>query len=93
MHKDELIQMHTLLCQLKNYFELNGAEISKFEDYKAMNVSPLHVHRSKSDHKRAIFTLGKELAEHVSTSDLSNPAKVSHRMASMAGRIEKVKVA
>ncbi|HVL47716.1 MAG TPA: UPF0058 family protein [Candidatus Thermoplasmatota archaeon] len=90
MHKDELIQMHTLLCQLKNHFQAQGRGISgAFDQYESLGVTPLHVHRSKTDHKRAIFLLGKELAGMVSTDDLSNPARVGARMGHLVHKLEK----
>ena len=63
MHKDELIQLHTLLCQMKNHFERHEAAADRFADYAAYGVSPQHIHKSKSQHKKAVFLLGKELAE------------------------------
>jgi len=61
MHKEELIQLHTYMAQMKRYFERNGIT-HEFDDYKALSISPVHIHRSKADHKRAIFILGGELA-------------------------------
>ena len=90
MHKDELIQMHTLLCQLKNHFELAERDAS-FGEYERLGVTPLHVHRSKRDHKRAIFVLGKELAAALSSGDFSNPELVSHRFQSLALKTERPK--
>lgn len=95
MQKDELIQMHTLLCQLKHELEsvesrgpIAGLAPRHFAEYERLGISPLHVHRSKTEHKRAIFTLGKEIAELLARGDLSNPALVSHRFHSFAHRGE-----
>ncbi len=64
MHKDELIQLHTLLCQMKKHFEAQGRESdSKFAEYERFGVAPQHIHKSKMQHKKAVFLLGKELAE------------------------------
>src|SRR5581483_91326 len=60
LQKDELIQMHTLLCQIKNHLQSTGvASGEAFAEYEDLGISPVHVHRSKGDHKRAIFLLGK----------------------------------
>lgn len=95
MQKDELIQMHTLLCQLKHQLEssesrgpIAGVSPRRFAEYEGLKISPLHVHRSKTEHKKAIFTLGKELAELLSRGDLSNSALVSHRFDAFAHRGE-----
>lgn len=61
MHKEELIQLHTYMAQMKRYFEKHGV-VDDFDEYKALSISPVHIHRSKADHKRAIFILGGELA-------------------------------
>ena len=68
MHKEELIQLHTYMAQMKRYFEKNGIT-HEFDDYKALSISPVHIHRSKADHKRAIFILGGELANLMSRDD------------------------
>lgn len=86
MHKNELIQLHTLLCQIKHHFE--SEEQERFEDYDQVGVQPTHVHRSKSDHKKAIFVLGKELAGKLSSDEFSNPGRVSARFEDMVGQIE-----
>lgn len=91
MQKDELIQMHTLLCQIKNHLENTGvAGPDNFREYHGLGVSPVHVHRSKGDHKRAIFLLGKELATFASPGELSGPALVSSRFAALATNRERV---
>jgi hypothetical protein len=94
MHKDELIQMHTLLCQIKNYIETTDpstAATGTFPGYKSMNISPIHVHRSKTEHKKAIFTLGKEIADVLSSGEENGAARMSHRMNEMLSKIERVK--
>lgn len=64
MHKDELLQLHSLLCQVKRYFEdANVPLTNEFGEYDNLNVSPQHIHKSKTDHKRAVFLLGKGLSE------------------------------
>ena len=88
MHKDELIQMHTLLCQLKGYFEARGQGNGHFMQYSKMSVSPIHVHKSKSEHKKAIFVLGKELAELISSDEFSGPGRMSHRLDAFAHRMD-----
>ena len=98
MHKDELIQMHTLLCQIKNYIETTNAEEaagppvqSTFIGYKSMNISPIHVHRSKTEHKKAIFTLGKEIADYLSDGEENGASRMSGRMNDMLTKMERAK--
>ena len=76
MHKDELIQLHTLLCQIKSRFEAESSirEGPRFQEYASFGVSPQHIHKSKSQHKQAVFLLGKELAEVVMEPTMGTPA-------------------
>lgn len=90
MHKDELIQLHTLLCQLKNWFETSEATVSvSFKQYEAFGVAPQHIHKSKQMHKRAVFLLGKELADAIggSTDEYSGAHRVGHRMGELAKKV------
>lgn len=64
MHKDELLQLHSLLCQVKRFMEDAGLPLNgEFHEYEDLEVSPQHIHKSKTDHKRAVFMLGKGLSE------------------------------
>lgn len=85
MHKDELLQLHSLLCQVKRYFEdanlpLNG----EFGEYESINVSPQHIHKSKTDHKKAVFLLGKGLSEVVMTDNPDNRSRLRDRFLRLA---------
>jgi hypothetical protein len=61
MKKEELVHLHMLLAQLKKYCEEIGLDCD-FKKYKELEISPFQVHRSKDEHKQAIFVLGTELA-------------------------------
>jgi hypothetical protein len=64
MHKDELLQLHSLLCQMKRFFDENGMDTEGgFQEYDELQVSPQHIHKSKTDHKKAVFLLGKGLTD------------------------------
>lgn len=90
MQKDELIQMHTLLCQIKNHLQSVGvAGGEAFAEYEGLGISPVHVHRSKGEHKRAIFLLGKELAHFAASGEFSGPALVGNRFAALATNRER----
>jgi hypothetical protein len=94
MHKDELIQLHTLLCQLKNWFENNRGTpgSSVFKEYETYGVAPQHIHKSKLQHKRAVFLLGKELADAIGgAEEFSGAHRVGHRMSELAKKVSAVK--
>jgi len=61
MKKEELIHLHMLLAQLKEYCEETGLDCD-FTAYNELDISPFQVHRSKEEHKQAVFVLVTELA-------------------------------
>lgn len=90
MHKDELLQLHSLLCQVKRYFQdadlpLNG----EFQEYEDLQVSPQHIHKSKTDHKRAVFMLGKGLSEVVLVDNREHLARLRDRFLRLAAGEER----
>lgn len=90
MHKDELIQLHTLLAQVRHHVERSTNLSNKFKEYDAFGVAPQHIHKSKQQHKRAVFLLGKDLAETLSGADeFSNAHKVSMRMGELAKKVHR----
>lgn len=84
IHKEELIQLHTLMVQMKKFFEEKGE--GEFSQYRSLQISPIHVHRSKAEHKHAIFVLGKEIASIMSHDEFSGAGRTSVRMHELASR-------
>ena len=60
MKKEEIIHLHMLLCEMKKYCEEHGIYCD-FSKYSELGISPLQLHRSKDEHKQAIFTLALAL--------------------------------
>ncbi len=87
MQKEELIQLHTLFVQIKEEIQkrmdVNGA----FREYEQLGVYPHHIHKSKNAHKKAIFILGKEIAEVFSHNRLSSLARIAQRLERMEAKI------
>lgn len=85
MHKDELLQLHSLLCQMKRYLEDSGLPlVGEFKEYDSLSVSPQHIHKSKTDHKRAVFLLGKGLSEVVMQGNPDHQARLRERFLRLA---------
>jgi hypothetical protein len=61
MKKEEVLHLHMLLAQLKKFCERHGLDCD-FSKYHELNISPFQVHRSKDEHKQAVFVLCTELA-------------------------------
>ena len=88
MHKEELIQLHKIMAEIKDSFEEENPE-NDFSEYYALKIDPSQVHKSKMEHKHAIFVLGQEIAEIMKENDHSAPGRVVARMREMARRTEK----
>ena len=88
MQKDELIQLHTFLLQLKTHLEdmvdNNGG--AEFQPYQRLDVTPYQVYKSKREHKLAVFTLSKGIAILLSNNKCPGLEKVSNRLDQMAER-------
>jgi len=56
MKKQELIHLHGLLSEVRSEYEQWGTDIDLTE-YKELGVKPTSIHRSKTDHKAAVFKL------------------------------------
>jgi hypothetical protein len=61
MKKGEVVHLHMLLAQMKKFCEQHGLDCD-FSKYQELDISPFQVHRSKDEHKQAIFVLGTEFA-------------------------------
>jgi len=73
------------MAQIKKHVE-GLSEDTSFRDYNSLSISPLHIHRSKAEHKHAIFVLGNDLASVLSKDDLSGFEHTSSRMQELADR-------
>jgi len=88
MEKEELIHLHMLLAQFKKYCEDEGLNCD-FSKYNNLNISPFQVHRSKEEHKQAIFFLGTALASMAAMNNLTankNHQKSPYRACGVVGR-------
>ncbi|WP_254534595.1 UPF0058 family protein [Halomarina litorea] len=59
MKKQELIHLHGLLAQVRNHYEQTEGETVDHESYTELGVRPTSIHRSKTEHKRAVFALAR----------------------------------
>jgi hypothetical protein len=88
MQKDELIQLHAFLLQLKTHLEdlmeNNGGV--EFAPYARLDVTPYQVYKSKREHKLAVFTLSKGIATLLSNNNFPGLEKVSNRLDQMSER-------
>lgn len=77
MKKQELIHLHGLLAEVSNHYQMqNGGELD-VDDYDSLGIRPTSIHKSKTDHKAAVFALASCL-----TGDIE--AKTTERIAPKA---------
>ena len=85
MHKDELLELHDQMVIIMNYFRGNeDIDDEPFKAYDELEVTPSDVHKSKSEHKHAVFVLGNALAETLSDDEFSNAGRIGKRMEELA---------
>ncbi|KZX12069.1 UPF0058 family protein [Methanobrevibacter curvatus] len=63
MYKDEMIHLHQFLVYVLKYLETNKNMQASCKEYISLNISPHHIHRTKADHKGAIFVLSNTITE------------------------------
>ncbi|MFB6070421.1 MAG: UPF0058 family protein [Halanaeroarchaeum sp.] len=57
MKKQELIHLHGLLAEVGNYYEEKTPNDLDLDEYESLGVRPTSIHKSKTDHKTAVFAL------------------------------------
>jgi len=57
MKKQELIHLHGLLAEVSNHCEMADDVTIDLEDYHDLGVKPTSIHKSKTDHKDAVFAI------------------------------------
>jgi hypothetical protein len=85
MHKEELITLHQMLFDIKDYFESINPDL-KFSNYYSLKINPTQLHKSKMEHKYAIFVLGNELANAMKEVEFSASGRISARMKELADK-------
>ena len=68
-----------MLFDVKDYFEEVNPDL-KFTQYGALKITPTQMHKSKMEHKYAIFVLGTEIANAMKDVDYTSSSRISARM-------------
>ena len=83
MHKEELLELHQMFYDIKTYYQtLNPA--LKFTEYRALNILPNDLNRSKLEHKYAIFILGAEIGAAMKEIETISSRGIPERMHMLA---------
>ena len=59
MKKQELIHLHGLLAEVRKHHEARTGTSVEYESYDSLGVRPTSIHKSKTDHKAAVFALAE----------------------------------
>jgi hypothetical protein len=59
MKKQELIHLHGLLAEVQNQIEMWDDDEIDTTEYTSLGVQPTSIHKSKTEHKNAVFKLAK----------------------------------
>jgi len=86
MYKDELIYLHQLFIYLMKFMIDNGVSKSFFEEYANLGISPHHIHRTKSEHKYAMFVLAHGISNVLAENNEIIPRSVANRLGELAKR-------
>lgn len=90
MYKDEMIQLHQFLVYVLKYLAENDQIKNDCSEYMSLNISPHHIHKTKAEHKHAIFVLCKIIAQIVADRDSNSiPTNVCNSLADLVLRSEK----
>ena len=89
MHKEELLELHGHMVEIMNTFRgMDAVDADVFDAYDELDVTPDDVHKSKSEHKHAVFVLGNALATVMSEDEFSDAGRIGKRMQELADDAE-----
>jgi len=88
MQKDELIQFHMFLLQLKNHLAemAHNYDGLVFQSYDKLNVKPYQINKSKREHKLAVFILSRGIANLLTHNNFPGFEKVSNSLGQISER-------
>ncbi|KAB7512497.1 metal-binding protein [Halosegnis rubeus] len=73
MKKQELIHLHGLLAEVRTHYEELSNTTIEHDDYASLGVRPTSIHKSKTDHKQAVFALADELTDGMEDEQTQQP--------------------
>ena len=90
MYKDEMIQMHQFLVYVLKFLAENDQIKNDCGEYISLKISPHHIHKTKAEHKHAIFVLCKIISEIIADKEENSiPDNVRNSLSDLVARSEK----
>lgn len=85
MRKEEILYLHQFFAHVMNCLgESNEDAVAYFEKYKQSGIKPNHIHKPKSEHLSAIFTIAAGISYLLSKNTDLMPASFSKRLEKIA---------
>lgn len=69
MKKQELIHLHGLLAEVSNQCRAWDDCTIDLDDYESLGIRPTSIHKSKTDHKDAVFAIANGITKHMTESE------------------------
>ncbi|MFC6835667.1 UPF0058 family protein [Halomarina ordinaria] len=69
MKKQELIHLHGLLAQVRDHCQERTDSPIDHTAYDELGVRPTSIHKSKTEHKKAVFALAKGITGEIDVVD------------------------
>ena len=89
MYKDEMIQLHQFLVYVLKYLAEDDQITNDCSEYITLKISPHHIHKTKAEHKHAIFVLCKIISQVIADKeDNSIPENVRNSLSDLVKRSE-----
>ena len=91
IQKDELIQIHAFLLQLRTALEnlVENNNSKAFLCYEKLSIGPHIIHKSKKEHKLAVFELCKGITNLLQESNCSVFQRIYDDLEKMCNRFRK----
>jgi hypothetical protein len=86
MYKDELIQLHQFLVYVLKNMDEEYELKDECKDYLGLNISPHHIHRTKAEHKYAIFVLSNTISEVLANNNGGMSSNISNGLSELVKR-------
>jgi len=86
MHKEELIELHQMFYEIKEYYQSINPDLT-FPEYTTLNITPNDDSKSKLEHKYAIFILGAEIASAMKEIETISSRGIPTRMHMLAEHV------
>jgi hypothetical protein len=76
MKKQELIHLHGLLAEVRDHYEQRTGDEVVPTRYEELGVRPTSIHKSKTDHKAAVFALAEGITDEM-TEEVAEPVSAA----------------